>query len=218
MFTPISYITPKNQTYFLDPKSTIRQALEKFDNYKFSVVPIVDEEGKFVGTVSEGDILRYIKNNCDFDIEKAETKRIVDIEKYRPYNACDINAPFIEILKLSLDQNFIPMVDDRGMYIGIIRRSSLINLLYGEGLENIIMLKDGDKIESRCYVSVYSNPINIYEQLIIDNKQIVTIKYKGNNAWERASKEELPSLIDSHSVKEISIESSSEIFANFDNK
>lgn len=122
----ISFLTPKINTYYIESNSTIRQTLETFDVHKFSVVPLIDKNGAFVSTVSEGDILRFIKNECHFDLKVAESKYIEDIVKYRPYKALPISTPLGEIVKLSLEQNFIPVVDDRGMYIGIIKRSTII--------------------------------------------------------------------------------------------
>ena len=124
------FLTPKNQTQYLQYDATIRQALEKFDYYKFTVVPLIDEEGKFISTLSEGDILRYIKNDCDFNIEEAESKTIDNIEKYRTYHALKIDTPMETIIRLSLEQNFIPIVDDRGIFIGIIKRKAIIDYLY----------------------------------------------------------------------------------------
>ncbi len=126
----ITLLTPKDKTFYLDSQATIRQALEKYDYHKFTVVPLIDKEGHYVTTLSEGDILRYIKNNCNFDIEIAETHTIDFIEKYRPYKALDISSPIQEVIKLSFEQNFIPMVDDRGMYIGIIKRKGIIKYFY----------------------------------------------------------------------------------------
>lgn len=122
----LSYLTPKVNTHYIKANSTIRQALEKFDVHKFSVVPMIDENGTFISTISEGDILRYIKNECNFDLKIAESKNILNIEKYRSYKALPISTPLNEIIKLSLEQNFIPIVDDRGMYIGIIKRKTII--------------------------------------------------------------------------------------------
>ena len=65
----ISLLTPKKITYYLLDTSTIRQALEKFDAHKFSVVPLIDEDGHYVGTLSEGDILRFIKNQSNFNLK-----------------------------------------------------------------------------------------------------------------------------------------------------
>ena len=58
----LNMLTPKMKTFYLDEDSTIRQALEKFDYYKFSVVPLINQKGEFISTISEGDILRFIKN------------------------------------------------------------------------------------------------------------------------------------------------------------
>ncbi len=127
-----TFLTPKSQTFYLNHKSTIRQVLEKLDSHKFSVVPLVDEEGKFVSTISEGDILRYIKNVKNFNISMAESECIANIEKYRPYAPFAINMELKELFRLSLEQNFVPVVDDRGIYIGIVKRKSIINYLYGE--------------------------------------------------------------------------------------
>ncbi len=126
----LSYLTPKSATFFLDNNATVRQALEKFDIHKFSIVPLIDENGKFVSTISEGDLLRFIKNNCNFDIKMAENTRISAIEKYRPYKALKISTPKEEIIRLSLEQNFVPIIDDRGAYIGIIKRKTIIDHLF----------------------------------------------------------------------------------------
>ena len=128
----MSFLTPKDSTYFLEADSTIRQALEKFDYHKFSIVPLIDEEGHFISTISEGDILRFVKNNCNFDIELAENVRIDELEKYRPYKSLDITCTPKDVFDLLLDQNFIPMVDGRGMFIGIIKRKEVLTYFYKE--------------------------------------------------------------------------------------
>ena len=78
--TAINYLTPKVQTYFIAAGSTIRQALEVFDYHKFSVVSVVDKKGRFVSTISEGDILRYIKNVANFDMVLAEAITIENVK------------------------------------------------------------------------------------------------------------------------------------------
>ena len=125
----IQLLTPKKLTFYMDEDSTIRQALEKFDAHKFSVVPLVDKEGKYAGTLSEGDILRFIKNQSNFNIYLAENIEIKNIERYRPYRSIKIDALFSEVFALSLEQNFIPVVDDKDIYIGIIKRKEIIQYL-----------------------------------------------------------------------------------------
>lgn len=125
-----NFFTPKARTFYMLESATIRQALEKFDYHKFTVVPLIDDKGKYISTVSEGDILRYIKNEAEFDISVAQSVRLKNIEKYRPYQAIDLRVSMDEVLKLSLDQNFIPLTDDRGLYIGILKRKDIIAYLY----------------------------------------------------------------------------------------
>ena len=125
----ISLLTPKKITYYLLDTSTIRQALEKFDAHKFSVVPLIDEDGHYVGTLSEGDILRFIKNQSNFNLKLAENMIVKDIDHYRPYQAVKVDALISEVFALSLEQNFIPVVDDKGVYIGIITRKEVIKYL-----------------------------------------------------------------------------------------
>jgi hypothetical protein len=54
------------------------------------------------------------------------------VPRYRPYSNLSINSKLNEIIKLALDQNFIPLTDDRGMFIGIIKRKTILTYLYDE--------------------------------------------------------------------------------------
>ena len=128
-FIIFDFLTPKAMTQFIDERSTVRQALEKFDAHKFSVVPVIDKDGNYKGTISEGDLLRYIKNECNFNIKIAETKTIDTIDRYRPYKSLAIDCQLEEVTALSLQQNFIPLVDDRNKFIGIVKRSDVISYL-----------------------------------------------------------------------------------------
>ncbi len=127
------FFTPKAETFYLEEDSTVRQAIEKLDRHKFSVVPIIDAQGRYVSTVSEGDILGYMKNVAHFDLNVAEHTPIMSIEKYRPYQELGLHEPIERILELSLEQNFIPLVDDQDSYIGILKRREIIEFLYKHG-------------------------------------------------------------------------------------
>ncbi len=126
----VQLLTPKNQTSYLEETSTIRQALEKMDYRKFTVIPLLDSSGKYVSTISEGDILRYIKNKQNFNFQEAEKIPLSVIEKYRPYEALKNDAEVKDVIDMSLKQNFIPLVDDRGIYMGIVKRKDVIMHLY----------------------------------------------------------------------------------------
>lgn len=124
------YFTPKSNTFYICADCHVRQALETFARHKFSVVPVVESDGTFISTISEGDLLRYIHTVPDLCITDETDVPIAQIEKYRPYRALNLRASMETILRLSLDQNFIPLVDDRNCYIGILKRKAIIEYLY----------------------------------------------------------------------------------------
>lgn len=125
----MSVFTPKSMTAFLNDSMTVRQAIELFDVHKYSVLPLVDNEGHFVGTLSEGDLLRFIKNVAKYDVKIAEKTYIKDIERYRQYRSLKVDSLLNEFFSLSLEQNFIPVTDDKDIYIGIIKRKEIIKYL-----------------------------------------------------------------------------------------
>lgn len=116
------YLIPKAQICYLYEDYTIRQALEVLSQKMFSVVPIISRDGDYKGSISEGDILYAIKDTPNFDIKVAEKSKICEIKRLRSYQAININ----DLILLSLDQNFVPVVDDRNKFIGIVTRKDII--------------------------------------------------------------------------------------------
>ena len=122
-------LTPKSSVSFILDSFTVRQAVEKMLFHKFTVIPIINNEGEYVGTISEGDLLRFIVAQDGIDKEECESILIKDIDKYRSYKPVKVDASFDEIYEASLIQNFIPIVDDRNVFIGIIRRKEVVSYI-----------------------------------------------------------------------------------------
>ena len=125
-FNIFQLLTPKSTVHFFVQGLSLNEALEKFEYHKYSVVPILSKEGEYVGTISEGDLLRFIKSQKKYDEVLFDEINIEDINIYRTYKSIDINASFKDIFELILSQNFVPVVDDRKMFIGIIRRKDIL--------------------------------------------------------------------------------------------
>lgn len=125
----MSAFTPKRFTAFLNENMTVRQAIEVFDVHKYTVIPVIDDDGHYVGTVSAGDLLRHMKNVLHFDFKEAEKTPVKDVEKYRSYQTLKVDSLLPEFFALSLEQNFVPVIDDQGTYIGIITRKEIIKFL-----------------------------------------------------------------------------------------
>ncbi len=119
------FLTPKKDVDFVYDDDTVRQIIEKMQVHRFNVIPVLKHDGTYVSTISDGDILRFIYK-CNFDKEVAESKHFKDIKLHRPYEALSIEADMNEILEAATNQNFIPIVDDRFVFIGIVKRKEII--------------------------------------------------------------------------------------------
>ena len=120
------FMTLKADTKYLLDTFTLRQALEKMEFYRYSVIPLLDDSGRYIGTLSEGDLLRYIKKDLDFDLTKGEDVKIADITRYRSYKPLSLESTLEDLIELAMEQNFIPILDDRGVFMGIIRRRTIL--------------------------------------------------------------------------------------------
>ena len=124
------FLKPKDEVEYLETDFTIRQALEKIDNHGYSAIPVLDLDGCYVDTISDGDILMYIKNHGDLNLRKVEDISIKEISVRRSNKSISINSNMEDLLDLSLNQNFVPVVDDLNHFIGIITRKDIIKYFY----------------------------------------------------------------------------------------
>ena len=126
------FLTPKSEVVYLNVHMTLRQVLEKMEHYRFQAVPIVDEEGKYAGVVTEGDILWELKRNPQMSLIDTEQISIMTIPRYWQYKPVAVNENMHALIQAAAIQSFIPVVDDGGYFIGIIKRSTIINYCYGQ--------------------------------------------------------------------------------------
>lgn len=120
------YLIPKEKVAYIYENSTLRQAMEKMEFHRYTAVPIIDKEGKYVGILREGDILWYVKNLNTFDLELAEKTLVRDVPRKKDHGCATIDTSFQELVNLAIEQNFIPVVDDRDSFIGIVTRKTII--------------------------------------------------------------------------------------------
>lgn len=126
------FLTPKVNVQYLYDDSTIRQALEKMEYHRYTSIPIISRSGEYVGTLTEGDLLWAIKNNFKLNIKDAENYPISIIPHKKDYLPIHINENIEDLISKSIDQNFIPVLDDKDAFIGIVTRKSIIQYCYSK--------------------------------------------------------------------------------------
>ena len=131
------FLVSKSETINLSPKNTMRQALEKMEHHRYTAIPLIDNIGKYVGTIMEGDLLWKLKNTPGLCFENTEKVILKDVSQ-RIYNKpVKITASIEDLITLTETQNFVPVIDDSGIFIGIIRRSDIIGYFAKKYLETI---------------------------------------------------------------------------------
>ena len=120
------FLTPKAMCAYLYDDYTMRQALEKMESAGYAALPILNRRGEYRGTLTEGDLLWGIKNMCYMDMRQAEAHRIMEISRRKDNIPVKVTTSMSNLVERASIQNFVPVVDDKDTFIGIITRRSIM--------------------------------------------------------------------------------------------
>lgn len=131
----LKYLTPKSEVDYLKSSYTTKEAFDVFKKHGYQAIPIVDKEGRYVGTFSEGDFMwnlieEHFEGRSDLQKKKVETYVLK-----RDYKAVSIDASKETLIECIINQNFVPVVDARNVFIGIITRKAIIRELFEQNKE-----------------------------------------------------------------------------------
>lgn len=120
------FLTPKAMCVYLYDDYTVRQALEKMESAGYTAIPILSRKGEYRGTLTEGDLLWALKNMCNMDMKQAEQKRIMEISRRKDNVPVRITASMQDLIERASHQNYVPVVDDYGAFIGLVTRKAIV--------------------------------------------------------------------------------------------
>ena len=120
------FLTPKALCAYLHDDYTIRQALEKMESAGYAALPILNRHGEYRGSLTEGDLLWALKNMCYMDMRQAEARRIMEITRRKDYIPVPVTTSMQDLIARASQQNFVPVVDDKDTFIGIVTRKAII--------------------------------------------------------------------------------------------
>lgn len=125
------FLTPKQDVSSLFDDNTFRKGLETMRSNGYSTMPVTTRDNIYVGAVSTSDFLWYLVTD-EYDEEGHVLPRptngvfVKDVMKRGTYPAVPITATVEELMDRILQQNFVPVVDARGAFIGIITRRKVM--------------------------------------------------------------------------------------------
>ena len=123
------FMIPKSLVEYITVDSTVRQGFEKIRFHRYVAIPVLDQDGKYVGMLRNDDILEYFLSIESFNVKNAEKAAVGDIIDRSYSRPIYHNATMEELFELVKEHNSVPVVDDRGCFIGIVLRRDVMNFL-----------------------------------------------------------------------------------------
>ena len=120
------FLTPKSEVAYIHDDESLRQVLEKMEYHKYSAVPIISRQGTYVGTITEGDLLWYITNQLDLNLQEARRILITNVPRRSDNTPVSIDSNMEDLLDKAMKQNFVPVLDDKKSFIGIVTRKDIM--------------------------------------------------------------------------------------------
>ena len=123
------FLTPKEDVAYIQETDTLRQAMEKMEHRGYTAIPLLTEDGKYVGTVTEGDILWQLKRQGFPSLDTLEHSSVSEVKRRREVRAVSVSESMESLLERVLEQNYVPVIDDKQSFIGIVTRRDVIRHL-----------------------------------------------------------------------------------------
>lgn len=121
-------LTPKTELACLNEDMNVRQALEKMKAHGYMAIPVISKNGEYIGTITEGDLLWKIVDE-DYDEEALQDINIKKIIRKEYTPSVKVDASIEELQNMITEQNFVPVIDDRNILMGIVTRKRVLKAL-----------------------------------------------------------------------------------------
>ncbi len=124
-------LTPKTKVEYLYNDITVSEAIAKMKRRRYALIPVLERNSnRYLYSISSGDLLYKITEIGD--VKKAESLPLSEVE----INRLVIPAPQVQDIEslgdLLSSQNFVPIVDEKGIFLGLVTRRSVFNYLLTE--------------------------------------------------------------------------------------
>jgi len=121
-------LTPKREVVWVRAAGTVAEALERMKPNGFSAVPILDDDGCYAGTLGTSDLIWYLLESGQPWQDRARATALLDVPRRLHDTPVHIDADIPTLIARAGRQSFVPVVDDRKVFIGIVRRRPIIEL------------------------------------------------------------------------------------------
>ena len=119
-------INTKTMVAYIYGDLSAKEGLKEFIAHGFTAVPVIDREGMYLGVVSERDFLYRLLDAGSVEAADANGHTVADLVSDTRFEAVTIHADMDILFYRIIAQNFVPVIDSRGMFSGIVTRKDVL--------------------------------------------------------------------------------------------
>ena len=120
------FLTRKSEVIWLPLEASVQDALVVMQHSGYTAVPLLDEHGGYAGTLSEGDLLRQLTAAPQKPPAHLLKRTLREVPRRVTLHPVGIDAEMEQLLSRAVEQNFVPVVDSRNAFVGIVTRRVVI--------------------------------------------------------------------------------------------
>lgn len=130
------FLTTKDSVTYVTETDNIGSVLDKMRESGFTAIPLLGKDGRYIGTITEGDLLWNLEDKDHLERRELRKKSIQTVKRRRDNQEVNVMAHIDDLIDKVVNQNFVPVVDDNGVFIGIVTRKDVLTHLVGEARKN----------------------------------------------------------------------------------
>ena len=120
--------TPVKRVSCLYSDMTLSQAIAKMQKCHYAMIPVIERNSmRYLYSVSTGDLLYHLVGKKELGDSLEAPLSTVRIDRLTP--SCNEDVDVDEVYDMAINQNYVPLVDNSGIFRGILTRRALINYL-----------------------------------------------------------------------------------------
>ena len=126
-----SFLKPFYETTLVYNDQPLSDALITMTKHRYTSIPVITSDQKYVGTLTEGDILQFVLQNVDcLNSDNLSKYQVSEVKRHRDYEPVSITATMPMLLSKATNENFVPVIDQNDNFVGIITRKTLLDYFF----------------------------------------------------------------------------------------
>ena len=121
-------MTVARKVEFVYHDITIGEAIDKMARNRYTMIPVLERNSmRYLYSLSSSDILRKVMADNNPAVTREALLSSISVQRF--IVPCAQSTDINDLTDLVINQNYVPLVDEKGVFQGIVTRRAIINYL-----------------------------------------------------------------------------------------